>query len=308
MEQLFNTPEESVNPNSVRDAFGLHAAPVLVTRTLHKSAMAVTELRGDAPNFGRTQSMRREDAYLIALQMRECHDHDLYFDGRRVRPENFVAGVTAIYDLRRDPVADIRSPFHSLHFYLPRRVLDDIADEAEAPHIADLQHQPGVGVNDSVVRHLLLSLIPVMEKPEEANSVFVDHVALALSAHVAHVYGKMRSRRRPARGGLAPSQERRAKELLAASVDGDISLERLAAECGLSARHFARAFKRSTGVPPFRWLLKLRIERAKELLRVPSLSLADVAVTCGFTDQSHFTRVFVAATGLPPGTWRRMQG
>ena len=61
-----------------------------------------------------------------------------------------------------------------------------------------------------------------------------------------------------------------------------------------------RAFKRSTGVPPYRWLTKLRIERAKELLKDPRCELADIAQLCGFVDQSHFTRVFSRSEG-----WRR---
>ena len=80
---------------------------------------------------------------------------------------------------------------------------------------------------------------------------------------------------------------------------------RLAEECGLSPRHFARAFRQSTGVPPHRWLMRHRVQRAKELLRRQALSLADIALRCGFADQSHFTRVFSREVGFSPGQWRR---
>jgi transcriptional regulator GlxA family with amidase domain len=69
----------------------------------------------------------------------------------------------------------------------------------------------------------------------------------------------------------------------------------------------ARAFRQSTGVPPHRWLLDRRVKRAKELLPNSSLSLSDVALACGFGDQSHFTRTFTAAVRLSPGVWRRLQ-
>jgi len=121
----------------------MHDAPTLVTRALHKSTIFVTELRCDRPNFGRTASMPREDAHLVALQLRACPDHDLYFDGRRVQPANYRAGVTSIYDLRHDPVADIRDPFHWLMFHLTREALDIIADDAGVPRAGDLRHQPG---------------------------------------------------------------------------------------------------------------------------------------------------------------------
>lgn len=287
-------------------AFRLPRAPVLTTRVLHKSMIAVTELKCDEPGFGRTASIPREDAWLIALQLRACPDHDLYFDGKLIRPENYVAGVTSIYDLRRDPVADIRDPYHSLMFYLPRAALDTITSEAGVPLIGDLRHRPGVSIDDPVVRHLLSALLPAMANSDRANALFLDHVALALTAHVACVYGGMSPGAGLPRSGLAPWQEHRAKELMMASIGEEIPLERLARECGLSVRHFARAFRLSTSVPPHRWLLRHRVDRSKELLRNRALSLADIAFSCGFSDQSHFTHVFTKVTGVSPGSWRRL--
>ena len=298
--------EQRAYQNRLAEAFRMPDAPTLITRALHKSTMAVTELRCDQPNFGKTTSIPREDAYLVALQLRACHDHDLYFDSRMTRPTNFFAGVTTIFDLRRDPVADLRDPFHSLMFYLPRKTLDNMAYEAGVPRVGDLRHQPGVSIDDSVVRHLLSSLLPAAASPEKAHPLFLDHIALALSAHVAHVYGGMSPDRGLPRGGLAPWQERRVKELMAATMNEEISLSRLAMECGLSVRHFARAFRQSTGVPPHRWLLKHRVDLARTLLSNRALSLADVALSCGFADQSHFTRVFTAMVGVSPGAWRRV--
>ena len=289
-------------------AFRMPNAPTLVTRVLQKSTLAVTELRCDHPNFGRTNPIPREEAYLVALQLRACPNHDLYFDGRLTRPENYREGVTSIYDLRRDPVADIRDPYHSLMFYLPRTALDRMALDAGVRRPGDLRHRLGASVNDPTVRHLLSALLPVMSKPHEAHPLFLDHVALALTAHMACVYGGMNPSAGIGRGGLASWQERRAKELMSASLTEDMPLSKLANECGLSIRHFARAFRRSTGVPPHRWLLKYRVDRAKELLRTRSMSLADIAAVCGFADQSHFTRVFAAVSGVTPGTWRRLEG
>ena len=143
-------------------------------------------------------------------------------------------------------------------------------------------------------------------QPEQANSLFLDYVALAITAHMASAYGGMPPDAGMARGGLTPWQERRAKELMSASLESDVTLGRLAAECGLSSRHFTRAFRLSTGMPPHRWFVRQRVERAKELLRTPSLSLVDVAVSSGFADQSHFTRAFKGVVGVTPGLWRRM--
>jgi len=300
--------EQAPYRNHLAEAFGMREAPMLMTRALRKSTMVVTELKCDLPNFGMTAPIPIEDAYLVGLQFRPCLDHDLYFEGRFVRPTNWFSGAVTIYDLRLSPIADIRDPYHCLMFHLPRTALDTMAYESGAPRVGDLRHIPGVGIDDPVVRNLLSSLLPATARPMEAPALFLDHVALALTAHLAHLYGGLNPSRKSQRGGLAPHQERRAKELMAADLSEDMSLNRLASECGLSARHLARGFRQSTGVSPHRWMMKYRIERATELLRDRGLSLTDIALVCGFADQSHFTRAFTAMVGISPGACRRWSG
>jgi AraC family transcriptional regulator len=110
------------------------------------------------------------------------------------------------------------------------------------------------------------------------------------------------------RGGLAGWQERRAKEILAAHLTGQIALQEVAHACGLSVSHFSRAFRETTGLAPHQWLLHRRIEAAKSAMHDARLPLADVALSCGFADQSHFTRVFSKQVGVSPGCWRRYAG
>ena len=93
--------------------------------------------------------------------------------------------------------------------------------------------------------------------------------------------------------------------LLRERIDGRIAIAELARKCGLSASHFARAFRRSVGVAPYQWLLHQRVARAKALLAETPTPLAEIAVACGFADQSHFTRVFTRLVGERPAAWRR---
>ena len=87
-----------------------------------------------------------------------------------------------------------------------------------------------------------------------------------------------------------------------------MQLNEVARECRLSVSHFSRAFRRSMGVAPHSWLLTRRVEAAKEKLRDDRLTLLDVALACGFADQSHLTRVFTRVVGISPGAWRRALG
>jgi transcriptional regulator GlxA family with amidase domain len=109
----------------------------------------------------------------------------------------------------------------------------------------------------------------------------------------------------PVRGGLAQWQVRRAKQIMSAHLEGKIAIGEVAEACRLSQSHFTRAFKATTGRPPHRWLLEYRVERAKHLLTESDHRLADIALSCGFADQSHFVRVFSQIIGITPGAWRR---
>lgn len=109
----------------------------------------------------------------------------------------------------------------------------------------------------------------------------------------------------PTRGGLAPWQIKRACDLMEARLDGEVTLGALAAAAGLSPTHFSRAFKRSTGTPPFAWLPQRRIRRAKDLLAGTGLPLAEAALAVGFAAQPQFTTAFRRVTGAAPGAWRR---
>ena len=129
---------------------------------------------------------------------------------------------------------------------------------------------------------------------------------LALASHTVHTYGGIRMHSKPIKGGLAPWQERLAKELIASNLAGTISLNEVAKACGLSVGHFSRAFRASTGLAPHTWLLHARVESAKLKLRDPNASLSMIALSCGFADRSHFTRVFTRLVGISPRAWSNL--
>lgn len=104
--------------------------------------------------------------------------------------------------------------------------------------------------------------------------------------------------------GREPLAVARAKELLNAHLADPPSLEALAAAVGLSPFHFARVFRRATGLPPHSWLMQRRVERARALLKSGCTPLA-VAMQLGFADQSHLTRQFKQTYGIGPGAYRK---
>ena len=293
------------NENPVTSALNMWDAPILATVAVPRSGMAFLELDCHRQNAGFNQTAQ-DDAYLIALQLKDCHDFDLFAGERFIRPQQFDAGAIAIFDLRCNLSTDLRDPFHAIDLYLPLTALNRVAEDLGVPKIDELIHRPGTAVIDPVARNILVSMRPALAASrEETPALFVDHMAMALATHIASTYGGVKPPSRMNRGGLAPWQERRAKELLDANLDGGISLGELAEECRVSVRHFTRAFRQSTGTSPHEWLLRNRIEKAKSLLTGSLAQLSDVALSCGFADQSHFIRAFTRAVGVPPGKWRR---
>lgn len=285
----------------------LPEGPSLVARKLNKAAISIVESHSLDPDRGISDSMPEQDSYIVTHMLSAFPACESWESGRHAVTADIGAGTTTLTDLRCDPRFVISQPFHALHFQIPTIALAAIADEAAAPPVSDLRYQVGLGYRDEMVGHVASSILATLRQPEQANQLFVDYVVMALTAHVARAYGGMRLIKDLPKGGLAPWQERRACDLLAAHLDGDLPLKELAAECGLSPSHFSRAFRQSTGLPPHRWLLRHRIETAKALMEGRGLSLAAIALSTGFFDQSHFSRVFAKHVGVSPGAWRRVR-
>ncbi len=106
-------------------------------------------------------------------------------------------------------------------------------------------------------------------------------------------------------GGIAPGALRRVRDYIDAHLTDKIHTENLAKTAGLSPRHFARAFKQSTGQAPHQFVMRRRVAAATDLLQKTSRALADIALEAGFADQSHFSRMFAAVTGETPSACRR---
>lgn len=158
---------------------------------------------------------------------------------------------------------------------------------------------------DPVMRHLAASLASAIARPELADVPFAEFATAAVQAYVASRLTFLRTGERK-RGGLAPWQQRKTSEHLLAHIGRQVPISELAALCRLSVSHFVRAFRESTGAPPHQWIVMRRIDLSKDLLvedaRRP---LSEIALTCGFADQSHFTRTFSRMVGMTPGAWRR---
>jgi AraC family transcriptional regulator len=285
-------------------AFRTPDAPRLLTRSVYGSALALTEVSGPA-GHGLTAPIPESNAYLVQLRLRDCPGATYFVHGRALEIDNHAEGAIQFHDLRQDPRVELTNPFNVMHLNVKLAVLKEIGDEVSRANIDELHTRPGACYRDAVIEHLLRAMRPALMRPGEVNALFLDQVSTALCVHLVEAYAGTRLRTHAMRGGLAPWQLRTAKSLMQTQLDQDIGLASLAAACGLSIRHFTRAFKQSAGLSPYQYRLQCRIGHAKSLLQLNAMPISAIVEECGFANQSHFTRVFHTACGMSPGEWRR---
>ena len=138
-----------------------------------------------------------------------------------------------------------------------------------------------------------------------SGRLFLDSVEQALAAALVNGHAARHRPVRTYRGGLSPARLRRVKELVHARMEDELRLHELAQSVGLSTAHFSEMFRKSTGETPHQFVLHVKVERAKEMLRSAESRVLDVATACGFKTQQHFARVFRRLCGLSPKEYRR---
>jgi AraC family transcriptional regulator len=252
-----------------------------------------------------TEPQAPAEAYSALVYLDGFRACDVLRDERPAQSRALMPGAMLINDMRHSWRASFNGPFNVVGFFIPQKAVDEIAEEQGARRGVILRGPAEAGWTDPTFNDLAQSLLPALAKPEQTNKLFTDHLTRAVVAHLTANYGSLQFKSPSRRGGLAPWQERRAKEMITTELAGSLSLSELAAACRLSPSYFSVAFKRSVGHPPYKWLLMQRIERAKHLILATNQPLCEIALDAGFADQSHLTRVFTQHLGASPAAWRR---
>lgn len=127
-------------------------------------------------------------------------------------------------------------------------------------------------------------------------------------AEILHTLSAMQPEGRlvwkPRQENLAPWKVKKAQAMMIQRMAQGCSIEQVARECAMSRSHFSRAFKNATGHSPHDWLRRAKLDKAEQLLMDKRFTICQVALECGFNDQSYFTRVFRAMNGVSPRRWQ----
>jgi AraC family transcriptional regulator len=177
-----------------------------------------------------------------------------------------------------------------------------VADVAQSTDVPELRAIPIF--HDRTVASILSALQEELQDGCRSGRRYSASLCTALVIHLLRRYPAALTSANARKGGLPPTRLRRVLDHIEHHLGDGASLGDLAALAGLSPDHFAAQFRRSTGLPPHRYLLQRRIGRARELLATDCMSLAEIGYVLGFPSQAHFTTAFRKQVGTTPGAYR----
>ena len=281
---------------------------------------ACNVFRGDEPAFidlleVRSSSMRVLDGRLEPCEWRErtCPEIEISIPGERATAEILYRTVDGRSQSqtstdRQISVIPPRQP-HQLNWL---RSADLTLIRLAPEFVGDIAHKSGMrgveivgqyGAFDPVIWHLGRELRGELRRHRELDAGYLDSVAMVLARHLLSTYASA-VRQSVDSGGLPRYKLRRAVDYINDNIGEDISFRDIAAHLKMSAYHFARMFKQTTGESPHHYIMHRRMERAKTLLVDARLPISDVAFEVGYKSQSHFTTCFGRLTGLTPAAFR----
>lgn len=158
---------------------------------------------------------------------------------------------------------------------------------------------------DQAVWDTALKLKAEISNSDPCSRYYAEALSIVLMHELIRFERTASAAVRPLRGGLPVWQQRRVVEFIEEHLGEPISLAALAEFVDLSLFHFARAFTQSFGMPPHRYHMARRMDRARSLLRKRALTVTEIGVHAGFRETSSFTRAFRRFTGLTPTEYRR---
>lgn len=293
-------------------AFGVQETHGILLREENRS-LASSEGLGWRSVF---TSIQREQPYEDSYDPRPDHLIILHLDNYvRVdrwlgvsRESRMIApGGTFMVPGGMDFRVRLNDPLRTIHFYLRHSVLAEVAQELCRGDPDRLELLPRIGEADPLIERLILSVRDELLAANALGEAYVDYVARMMAARLIRNHSADTMRVRPELAAPSDLQRRvgRATEFVQSQLHRSIRLDELAGAVDLSVSQLASLFRRALGQPPHRFIINLRVARARELLATSDLPLAEIALACGFSHQEHMTRIFRREIGLTPAAYRR---
>ncbi|HIK17741.1 MAG TPA: helix-turn-helix transcriptional regulator [Leptolyngbyaceae cyanobacterium M33_DOE_097] len=223
------------------------------------------------------------------------------FDGKR-QTEKIGCGEIAIIPAQVS---------HQLRWNDPGDFTLMMLDPAHIHHIVqssidveNFELKPQSTILDPFVYQIAQALKSELELGGMGGQLMVESLTTMLCVHLLRRYATRKLNIPAYKGGLSKAQVRYVMAFIEDHLEQDLNLNEMANLVQLSPHYFASLFKQTVGQSPYQYVLQRRIERSKQLLKQPDLTIAQVAQLVGFQNQSHFTTAFRRVVGCTPKTYR----
>lgn len=230
------------------------------------------------------------------------------------KPRSFVhgtgrSGMTAIVPASEESSWLSVGSHEMVHFYLSSRLVEELAAEIYGVdgQVVEIQ-EAGFHLDENIARYAMAFRERLLD-PEPPLELELNAMANLLAAHLLRRYSNL-ARRPAARMDqkLSSAELRSVIDFMLAHLDFALKLSDLSDVIAMNQYRFARAFQATTGDSPHRYLMKLRIARAQDLLATSKQSLSTIAAMVGFSSQSHMTLAFQRTLSITPGRYRSETG
>lgn len=223
-------------------------------------------------------------------------------DGGSSQTTPIPPGSVFLYSSREFVWSRWKQPTECLHMAIAPTLWSKVAVDCALSNTIELDYR--VMFADPTILHVAHLFKQEMQNGGLAGKLYTESLTNLLTVHLLRNYSGLLVKSNLDNGPLSDLKLEQLKEFIEERLAEELTLTNMAAVVHMSAFHFARAFKAATGEPPHRYVTHRRIERAKMLLAVTRLPVAEVAYRVGFSNQSHFTAQFRKVTGTTPKRYR----
>ncbi|MEM8801010.1 MAG: AraC family transcriptional regulator [Pseudomonadota bacterium] len=194
--------------------------------------------------------------------------------------------------------------FSLINLGLPVPLFDEAMLAFNGAHRPDLEKLHSIAFRDPRIEGMGAEVLRQSRTDRGTDALAVDHAAFGIVALLVDKAGKV-TRRPGTPTPLSNAEFARAVELMHDRIEEGVTLTELARLSGRNVYQFSRAFRLRAGVPPYKYLIWLRIERARGMLEATDMPLVEIAYACGFSSQAHMTTVFTNTLSTTPGEFRK---
>jgi len=195
----------------------------------------------------------------------------------------------------------------TMHVYVRRSVIEEVAADILEGDPSKVEIPPMIQDVDPSLHTLLEAVAYALESSDTATALYSDYLARAIAAQLLRGYSGGRPKSNPfiRRSQFSNPVVANAVDFMRENLDRAIDLVEIADAVNRSPSHVARMFRMDLGMPPHKYLINLRVERAKMLLDKTSMPIVEIAYDCGFSHQEHLTRLFKRYCGITPAAYRK---